>query len=125
MKLPKCLLCIIFCTVVALVYIQLQVQIYDLAYRGKNKQEQIQQLKDENSDVIYHICTLKSANHLGVKVLTENSGMQFLDDTRIVLVESPQEPVSAQTLALSSNRRLGFLASIFSLKSQAEARTIK
>ena len=125
MKLPKCLLCIIFCTIVALVYIQMQVQIYDLAYQGKNKQKAIQQLKDENSDVIYDICTLKSANHLGVKLLSENSGMQFLDDTRIVLVETPQEVVQSDTLALSSNRRPGFLASIFSLKSQAEARTIK
>ena len=127
MKLSKFLMLMLFFTTVALVYIQMQVQIFDLAYQGMNKEKQIQKLIDDKSDVMYNICKLKSVNNLGVKLLQEDSDRQFLDRTDIVRIQSPEVETATPQIALSEQpgRRPNFFSSIFSLRSQAEARTIK
>ncbi|MCK4882610.1 MAG: hypothetical protein KAS92_06270, partial [Candidatus Omnitrophica bacterium] len=61
----------------ALTYIHMQMQIVDLAYRGNNKEQQIRMLTEENGNTTYKILMLKSANHLGVAMLKEDSDMQF------------------------------------------------
>jgi hypothetical protein len=128
MKLSRFLLVMIFATIVSLVYIQLQVQIYDLAYRGKSKEHQMRKLMDENSHVTYRICLLKSANHLGVKLLTEDSQMCFLDNRNVVQVKT-SVPSQEGTMGLASLPKtesgIKFLQNIFSLKSQAEAKPVR
>ncbi len=127
MRLSKFLIFMIGITLTALVYIQLQVQIFHLAYQGKQREKIIQRLKDDNGDVMYNICALKSANHLGVKLLNEDSEMQFMERTQIVLVTTPAKETEQKALAFSRqrNRGLAFLSNLFSLKAQAEARTVR
>ncbi len=84
MRLSKCLMCMGMLTVISLVYIQLQVQIFDLAYRGKNKEQEIRRLVDANGNVLQNISHLKSANYLGVKLLTDDSKMRFSGRDNIV-----------------------------------------
>ena len=56
-------------TFIALVYIHMQMQIVELAYRGQVKEAQIKDLTDKNGHVFYAISKLKSANHLGQRLL--------------------------------------------------------
>jgi len=114
-------------TSIAVIYIHLQMQIFDLAYRGKQKEKEIHDLMDTNGTIESNILAMKSANHLGVKLLNENSGMQFLDDQNVVKIAMPasflneNQPVIVQ----SSQKRTGLLANLFTLRAQAEAQSIK
>lgn len=128
MKLSKFLVIVIFATIVSLIYIQLQVQIFDLAYRGKEKERRIHQLLDDKGDAMHSIYTLKSANHLGVKLLAGEPSMQFLDKDHIVLLKTSggfSHNEHSPTLKPELAKRSNFLVNIFSLKAQAEARPIR
>lgn len=129
MKLSRFLTTLFIFTIFSLVYIELQVQIYDLGYKGENKKTCIQKLMDDNSDLVYNIYKLKSANHLGVTLLSDSSKMKFLDDSHIIKLETPTQLLDNSSLDSVSNRSINkkpnLLASIFTLKSQAEAEPIK
>ncbi|MFH1360077.1 MAG: hypothetical protein ABIJ41_03460 [Candidatus Omnitrophota bacterium] len=126
MKLCRCLRVLMMVTLMSLIYIHLQVQIYDLAYQGKNKQKKIRNLLDDKGDTVYDICMLKSANHLGVTLLTDGSDMQFLDKDQIVEVKVRDRAGDARLAsAVSPKKEPNIFAKLFSLKAQAEARTIK
>ena len=101
-------------------YIQLQVQIFDLAYQGKSRELEMQRLCDENTAILYNISTLKSANHLGEKILSENSDMRFLDDDHVVKLITPLRHPESLNLVANPDKKSVF-ADLFSLKSQAEA----
>ncbi len=114
-------------TLLSLVYINLQMQIFDLAYEAKKKEREIQRITDDNSTITYHILTLKSANHLGGKLLSDRTDMQFLDKDQIVRLETPpsvKDQSKAIVLKKDEKNPSGIL-SFFSLKSQAEAKPIK
>ena len=108
----------------ALIYIHLQMKIFDLAYQGKNKEKEILKLIDDNGNVTYNILKLKSSNNLGQKLLGGESQLQFLDNARVVKLEIDQSQEEENTLALSTvnEKKPNFLANLFTLKSQAEAR---
>ncbi len=127
MKLSKFIMIILFCTIISLIYIQLQIQIFELAYQGKNKEEQLQKIIDVNDRVTYNILTLKSADHLGIKLLKENSKLQFLDQEYIVRLETPSQFLEDDVLVKSadSEKNTNIFLSLFSLKSKAEASAIK
>ena len=113
-------------TVLAVVYIHLQIQIIKLAYNAKNKEQQIQKLLEEQGRITYEILTLKSANHLGVKLLNDKSDMKFLDHSSIVKVETPE--IVREQIHLVTGERVkkpNLFASIFSLRSQAEAKPVE
>ncbi|HNV23530.1 MAG TPA: hypothetical protein PKH98_01435 [Candidatus Omnitrophota bacterium] len=57
----------------------MQVKIIDLAYQGKEKEKQLKKLIEKNGHVSYNILTLKSANHIGEKLLSESSKMHFVN----------------------------------------------
>ncbi len=126
MRLSKSLAAMVIVTVMALIYIHLQVQIYDLAYRGSAQESQISQLMDDRDDIHYDITVLKSANHLGGTLLSGDSDLRFLDRDDIIEVHVPRSPRAIDMASLSSQRKeRSFLARLFSLKSKAEAKTIE
>lgn len=110
-------------TALCLIYIHMQMQIFDLAYQGKVKEQKIRKLNEDNGNATYSILKLKSAHNLGDQLLSENSGMQFLDESRIVKLEAPGAPAQ-QPVVLSavSSRKTNPVLSFFSLRSQAEAK---
>lgn len=125
MKLTKFLKGIMTLTVLSVIYINLQVQIYDLAYQGKRREKEINKLTDSNGNVIYNICKLKSANNLGGKLLDENSDMRFLDDKSIVKLETRIPAHRAAAVSSPQNneeKRSNILTGLFTLRSQAEAK---
>ncbi len=111
-------------TFLILVYIHLQMQIVDLAYQGQRKEAQIADLVDKNGSAFYAISKLKSANHLGEKLLSENSKMQFAGANDIIYVAANGDMTSNGDLeqALSTQRKPNILANLLSFATQAEAR---
>lgn len=91
MSLLKSLKIISFMTVLALVYVHLQMRIFELAYQGKKKEKEIQLIGEENGKVTYTILTLKSAHSLGDRMLNENSDMKFRNPQDIVTLSTPSE----------------------------------
>ena len=83
-----------FITVLSLIYIHVQMKIYDLAYQAKRKEHQIQKLKDENGMNTYHILSLKSVSHIGEKLLAQESQMQFISNDKVYELASSQQPVN-------------------------------
>ena len=116
-----------FTTVLAVVYIHMQMQIIDLAYQGNKKEQSIQKLIEENGNANYTILMLKSANNLGATMLDDNSDMQFSDSDDIVRIAAseirPEEkPLGADTVIA---KRSNSLMSLLSFGNLAEARTAK
>jgi uncharacterized membrane protein len=123
MRLSKFLQAISLFTILAFIYTHMQMQIFDLAYQGKKKEKEAIELMEYNAMVTYDILRLKSADHLGVKLLSQNSLLHFRDNNNVVqLVTS--EPVGGARSAVSTPavKKTNFLLSLLSLRSQAEAR---
>ena len=111
-------------TFLILVYIHLQMQIVDLAYQGQRKEARIKDLIDKNGGTFYSISKLKSANHLGDKLLSEHSGMQFAGGNDIIYVAANGDMIGNNDLeqALPVEQKPNILASLLSFATQAEAR---
>ena len=123
MKLSRFFLAVFILTVTFCVYIQLHIQIFDLAYQGKNKESVIGRLQDDNGDINSRILKLKSSQHLGLKLLSDDSTWQFASEKQIVRMKAPPEYApSAQALRIASAEgKPSIFSKMFSLKSLAEA----
>ena len=84
MKLTKFIQGTLVITLMALIYIHLQMQIFDLAYQGKTREKRIQELADVNGAYTYQILSLKSSSYLGRQLLDDKSNLQFVGHDRIV-----------------------------------------
>ncbi len=76
-------------TVMALIYINMQMQIVDLAYKGKDKERKMRELNDSNGALDHQILSLKSANYLGQEILDKDGGLQFMGHDRVMLYSAP------------------------------------
>jgi len=75
-------------TVMALLYIHLQMNIYTLAYQGKKKEVRIEKLSEHNSLVRNDILRLKSSDNIGRELLGKENAYQFASRNNVVEVES-------------------------------------
>src|SRR5579863_4812513 len=75
-----------FATVLALLYIHMQMKIFELSYNGKDKEKIIHELNDSNGALSHQILTLKSANNLGNQLLDRDNSLQFMDNERVMTV---------------------------------------
>ncbi|MDP8264928.1 MAG: hypothetical protein P9M12_05575 [Candidatus Aceula lacicola] len=127
MNFKKFLTAIVCITAVALIYIQMQVKIYDLAYQGKHREKEIFKLIDDSGHVIYNIAKLKSSSSLGERFLVKNSDVDFLDSRKVVHLKVSTKLAANKLPEWESvlKRTTGLLASVFSLKSVAEAKSIR
>ena len=79
-----------FVTIIALLYIHMQMKIFELSYNGKDKEKIIHELNDSNGALSHQILTLKSANNLGNELLDHDSNnLQFMDNERVMRVNEP------------------------------------
>ena len=127
MRLIKVVKLTILLTSLALIYTHLQMQIFELAYQGKVKEGKIHILRDENGAYTYKILTLKSSANLGVRLLEDKTGMQFLDNNQVVRIVTTKKYAKQDTHLAQVNtaKRENPLLSLFSLRSQAEAKQIE
>ena len=76
----------VFGTIIALLYIHMQMKIFELSYNGKDKEKIIHELNDSNGALSHQILTLKSANNLGNQLLDHDNSLQFMDNERVMTV---------------------------------------
>jgi len=108
-----------------LVYIHMQMQIFDLAYQGKSKQQHIRELIEKKGSLMYAILTLKSANHLGVQLLAEDSGMEFIDPNNILPLSTPKELIAEEFVSEEAQvkKKTNPLLSLLSIATRADAKS--
>lgn len=122
MRLSSSLKCMSFVTLLALIYIHMQMQIIDLAYQGKRKEKDIIKLVEENGMVSYNILALKSSNNLGRKLLAKDSDLRFRDRGSVVeLAVADPEAGQPRILTASQSKPTNPILNFF-LRSEAEAR---
>ena len=112
-------------TIVALSYIHMQMQIIDLAYQGNQKEQQIKKLIEENGNATYKILMLKSANHLGVALLNEDSDMQFAGINDVIQIAASEKFLMENHLGSKPQlaKRTNPFLKILSFGVEAEAKT--
>lgn len=128
MSLKKFFILSIVITAFALMYIQMQVTIYDLAYQGKVKEEKVFKLMDGNTHRALNIAKLKSARSLGDWFFRKNADVDFVNQNNIVKVQaSPHDTQKMRLASVSKNMQnpMNLLTRFFSLKSVAEAEPIR
>ena len=111
-------------TGLALVYIHLQMQIINLAYQGKEKENQVRKFTEMKGSLSRSILTCKSANHLGLKLLAKDSDMHFIDPSSIIEISASDEFLKKNRMGdhIASTRKANPILSLLSTVSQAEAR---
>jgi hypothetical protein len=75
-------------TIMAVLYIHLQMEIYTLAYEGKTKQQKIEKLSEKNVLVSNDILRLKSSDNMGRELLVKDKEYSFASRKHVVEVES-------------------------------------
>jgi len=109
-------------TLLALIYTHLQIQIIDLAYQGKRKENQIVELSESNGRLVYQILKMKSSSNLGGKLLASDSQLHFRDNQSVVELIASQGNTGKTGKGLAKASKQNPILSFLSLKSQAEAR---
>lgn len=76
----------VFGTIMALLYLNMQMKIFELSYKGKDKEKIIHELNDSNGALSHQILTLESANTLGNRLLDHDNNLQFMDNKSVMTV---------------------------------------
>ena len=120
MKLSRFIFIVGFLTLVVLVYVWQQSEIFCLAYKGQRRLSAYQALAEKNALLKYckqsDISLVRISDRLG-----EKDKFQIPDTYRLVRLVSPQEDLKAKA---NPSRRESFLSRFFSVKRQAEAKTL-
>jgi hypothetical protein len=109
-----------FTTIIALLYIHMQMKIFELSYNGKDKEKIIHELNDSNGALTHQILTLKSANNLGNQLLDHDNSLQFMDNERVMTV--PASAGAMQRLAQPKAKVVNPLWNLFSFLGAQEAK---
>ncbi len=120
MKLTKFFTAVVFITSFSVLYVYQQSEIFRLAYLGQKKQAVYTELLDKNTALRYNINKSSSLVNIGARI-SGTDDFQMPDNYRFVkFVPSP----GGLRLADQKQGQDGLLARIFSLKREAQAKTI-
>ena len=120
MKLTKFLSTVVFITSFSVLYVYQQSEIFRLAYLGQKKQVVFTELLDKNTALRYNINKSSSLVNIGNRI-SQTQDFQMPDNYRFVKFIASKEGLK---LADQNQNREGLLARIFSLKREAQAKTI-
>ncbi len=120
MKLTKFLSTVVFITSFSVLYVYQQSEIFRLAYLGQKKQVVFTELLDKNTALRYNINKSSSLVNIGNRI-NQSQDFQMPDNYRFVKFISSKQGLA---LADQNQNREGLLARIFSLKREAQAKTI-
>ena len=120
MKLTKFFSAVVFITSFCVLYVYQQSEIFRLAYLGQKKQAIFTELLDKNTALRYNLNKSSSLVNIGARINSTNE-FQMPDNYRFVkFVASP----GGLKLADQNQAQESLLARIFSLKREAQAKTI-
>ncbi|MDP2043606.1 MAG: hypothetical protein Q8K15_00370 [Candidatus Omnitrophota bacterium] len=120
MRLTKFLSIAVFITSFSVLYVYQQSEIFRLAYLGQKKQVTFNELLDKNTALRYNIKKNSSLVNIGNRISGTNE-FQMPDNYRFVKFISSGNGLK---LADQNQSRESLLARIFSLKREAQAKTI-
>lgn len=120
MKLTKFLSTVVFITSFSVLYVYQQSEIFRLAYLGQKKQAVFTELLDKNTALRYNINKSSSLVNIGNRI-NQTQDFQMPDNYRFVKFISSRNGLK---LAGQNQSRESLLARIFSLKREAQAKTI-
>ncbi len=120
MRLTRFLSITVFITSFCVLYVYQQSEIFRLAYLGQKKQATFNELLDKNTVLRYNIKKNSSLVNIGSRISDTNE-FQMPDNYRFVKFISSRDGLK---LADQNQGRTGLLARIFSLKREAQAKTI-
>ncbi len=120
MRTSKFLSIIASVTFLSLLYVYQQTEIFRLAYMGQKNMTVFQDLLDKNSILRYNIEQKASLVDIVNKV-SDSVDFQMPDTYRLVRLTSPREGLR---LAGHRIKKENILSRLFSIKRQAEAKTI-
>ncbi len=121
MQLWRFIKCMFGLTVLALIYIHMQMNIFSLAYDGKQKEQHIVRLREQNGRVANNIFELKSANYIGRKMLDREAKFKFYDEQSVVKIATSQISSDQEQLAAQQDRVGNALARILAWRFPREA----
>jgi len=121
MKPPKLLSIAAFITTFSLLYVYQQTEVFRLAYVGQKKQAAFEELLDKNGILRYNMKRNTSLVRISDK-LPEYTEFQIPDTYRVVRLAPSGK---GSTLAVQSPKKESVLSRLFSIKRQAEAKTVK
>lgn len=126
MKLSRFICLIVFITLICVIYVGLQVQIFELAYVGKKREADFREQLDRKSTLMYNISSLESAQNIGASLLSRDQDLQFSDKSQIAKIDLPIQLASSfEKEQKLENKKPNFLSTFFSLKAEAQAKPIK
>jgi len=111
-----------FVTVIALIYIHMQMQIFDLAYKGSSKEKQMHELRDRNGLLTHQILTLKSSNSLGNRLLEKNSNLEFMSNNNVLTLKGPKVAISQSSSVPIKSKGEGTMWNFLSFLTPQEAK---
>ncbi|MFH0917841.1 MAG: hypothetical protein V1830_01775 [Candidatus Omnitrophota bacterium] len=120
MKLTKFFSAVVFITSFSVLYVYQQSEIFRLAYLGQKKQAVFTELLDKNTALRYNINKNSSLVNIGARI-SDTNDFQMPDNYRFVKFITSAEGIK---LANQNSAPEGLLARIFSLKREAQAKTI-
>jgi hypothetical protein len=119
MTLSKFILWIGFFTFVCILYVFQQTEIFRLAYSGQKRMSVFQELLDKNSILRYNIERSGSLTRIGNKI-SRSIEFEMPASFRLVKVGRP----GGYRVAKETTKKQTLASRIFSIKRQAEAKTI-
>ena len=120
MKMSKFLSVTVFVTSFCVLYVYQQSEIFRLAYLGSKKQNTYNELFDKNTALSYNIKKSSSLVNIGTRI-NGTSDFQMPDNYRFVKVVASKDELKSVN---QNQAKAGLLAGIFSLKREAQAKTI-
>jgi hypothetical protein len=120
MRLTKFFSTVVFITSFSVLYVYQQSEIFRLAYLGQKKQAIFTELLDKNTALRYNINKGSSLVNIGARI-SDTNDFQMPDNYRFVKFIPSSRGLK---LADQSRAQEGLLAQIFSLKREAQAKTI-
>ena len=121
MRVSKFLPAIIFITLLCLLYVWQQTEIFRLAYVAQKHESAFQNLLDKNTVLRYNIKSNSSLIRICNKFSTQTD-FEMPDNYHLVRLEYYKENLK---LAQSQSNKESIISRIFSIKRQAEAKTVK
>ncbi len=116
-KKHKALICIIAATVIALVYVNQQVLIYQMGLRVKENHRVYSKLVDRNKILGYNVLNLKSPVTLETRLLAKKVDLNMPRKWQVVKLDSSPEDV----IHKDKVKKRGLFASLFIVGREAEA----
>lgn len=120
MKLSKFLSIVTIVTSFSLLYVYQQAEVFRFAYLGQRKQAQMQELLDKNTILRYNINRSGSLVNLGDSI-SNNNDFQMPESYNLIRLASSEDNSGPHGKLLDKET---VLSRFFSIKRQAEAKTI-